>query len=149
LITGETRSQQYPNYFDFNCTATGNGEGFISKFAKNGRFISKFAKNGTLTFSTIFGGSDDDLGVEIASYGNNRTVVIGFTESNDMPIHNAHQDTYGGAWDMFLMKLDIIDLDIPTETETPTVVNGLNTIFLALVVIPFSFVIHIKRRRRS
>ncbi len=140
LLTGETLSTDYPNYFDYNCTGSGNTEGFISKFAKNG----------TLTFSTVFGGSGLDLGVEIASYGDNQTVIVGFTGSSDLPTHNAYQDSYGGSCDMFLMKLDIIDLYIPIETEpgTPTVANELNTILIIFAIIPCTLINRLKKKRR-
>ncbi|MHA1923576.1 MAG: SBBP repeat-containing protein [Candidatus Heimdallarchaeota archaeon] len=140
LITGETLSTQYPNFYDFNCTGLGNSDGFISKFTKNG----------TLTFSTIFGGSNMDLGVEIATYGNNQTVVVGFTQSSNLPTHNAYQDSYRGAGDMFLIKLDVIDLDIPIETEpgTPTVANELNTILIIFAIIPCTLINRLKKKRR-
>lgn len=141
LVTGETTSTDFPSYYDSNCIL-GSGD----------CLFAKFEKNGSLLFSTKLGGSTRDLGVELAFYDENSTVVVGFTTSSDFPTCYAYQDTYGGNCDLFIMKLQTLDLVIapvlkPTTSETPT--EETSFIGIYLMVVPITLLVYISQKRRK
>jgi len=70
--------------------------------------VLKLNHNGTdLVFSTYIGGNDRDFDPELARDNfNNSYIVVGFTTSEDFPIHHAIQGDYKGATDFFVMKIN-------------------------------------------
>ncbi|MHA1212344.1 MAG: SBBP repeat-containing protein, partial [Candidatus Heimdallarchaeota archaeon] len=147
LITGETSSPAFPVYYDLG-SPTGASD----------CLLAKFAKNGSLLFSTIFGGSSLDLGVGIAAYDHNSTVIVGFTLSNNLPDCNAYQDTYGGNCDLFVMKIQTMDLTIdpiveeiptPTPTPSPTETSGLSLLSFVFVALPALLFMFRKNSKKS
>lgn len=67
-----------------------------------------------LNFSTFFGGSDDEQYSDIADLGRcditldsqDNIIIVGRTESTDLPVVNAYQNTHnGGVHDAFVAKL--------------------------------------------
>ncbi len=81
-------------------------------------FVAKFSPMGTLLYSTLIGGHGDDRGTSIAVDSNRTVYVTGVTYSDDFPLVNPFQKTYGGAGDVFVIKLapDIA----PTSPFSPT-----------------------------
>jgi len=144
LITGEAISTNIPVYYDFNCT---NG--------KSDCLLAKFKTNGDLLFSAVIGGSELDLGADIAVCANNDAVIVGFTLSSNFPTKNAHQDTYGGACDLFLLRVETVDMDIDPivkVTETPTTSTEESTIELVsilLVTLPIAIFVMKKKKEKG
>ena len=58
--------------------------------------------------STYYGGSDQDEGSNICFDSEGNIIVVGSTLSDDFPLVDAHQETYGGRRDAFILKLDQI-----------------------------------------
>jgi hypothetical protein len=58
-----------------------------------------------LSYSTYLGGGGDDRGYGIAVDGFGCAYVTGYTESGDLPVLNAYDNTYGGGTDYFVAKL--------------------------------------------
>lgn len=56
--------------------------------------------------STFFGGSRQDTASNVIFDSEGNIIVVGSTLSNDFPVVNAYQDTYGGNRDGFILKLD-------------------------------------------
>ncbi len=94
-ITGFTSSIDFPTQNAINDTYAGDWDAFITKFSSNG----------SLLWSTFFGGSywDESLGIAVA--GDDSCYITGFTGSPDFPMYNAHNHTYGGYGDAFVVKL--------------------------------------------
>ena len=56
--------------------------------------------------STFYGGSGEDTGSNVCFDSEGNIIIVGSTRSSDFPVINAHQDTYGGGRDAFILKLD-------------------------------------------
>jgi len=70
-------------------------------------FVAKFYPNGQLHWSSYYGGSDEDFGRAIATYGNGNIYLLGNTKSyNNISTNGAHQQTFAGVRDLFLVKFD-------------------------------------------
>ncbi len=72
-------------------------------------YVVKLNDAGTaLRYATFLGGSDDDLGLDIAVDSTNRAYVTGYTESGDFPasLGPGYDTTHNGARDVFIVKLD-------------------------------------------
>lgn len=71
-------------------------------------FVTKVNPTGTaLVFSTYYGGrngSESSGGVTLDAEGN--IIVSGSTKSNDLPVVNAYQSTFGGTDDAFAAKIN-------------------------------------------
>ncbi|MFX0092147.1 MAG: SBBP repeat-containing protein [Candidatus Hodarchaeota archaeon] len=89
-------------------------------------FVTKLNATGTsLVFSTYLGGSgeDDARGIAVDSAGD--SFITGRTDSTDFPLQNAYQNTFGGDYDAFVVKLGLSSststaITSPTTTSTPT-----------------------------
>lgn len=71
-------------------------------------FVAKFTPSGELVFSTLIGGSGDELVNDIAVGADGSVWIAGGTNSQDFPVVNALQPFVGGALlgsDGFLTKL--------------------------------------------
>jgi hypothetical protein len=70
-------------------------------------FIAKIYPNGQLHWSSYYGGSDEDFARSIATYGNGNVYFLGITKSyNNISTAGAHQQTFAGTRDLFLVKFD-------------------------------------------
>jgi uncharacterized protein (TIGR03437 family) len=97
-------------------------------------FVTAFAPGGqSLLYSTLIGGSVEDLawGVDTDAAGN--VYIAGQTESPDFPVTSgAYQKTIGGQWDAFLMILGPdASSAIPTITASPQLVSFVSTVAAA------------------
>jgi uncharacterized protein (TIGR03437 family) len=101
-VTGSTTSSDLPmvkavglKTKDANATRINNV--FAAKLSPNGQGI---------VYTTTLGGSEDDSASGITVDSNGSAYVVGTTSSPDLPVAGAFQATYGGNYDMFLVKLD-------------------------------------------
>jgi uncharacterized protein (TIGR03437 family) len=69
-------------------------------------FIAKIAPDGTPIWCTYFGGKADDVANGLAVDSAGDVVVIGTTQSADLPLRNAYQATLKGNSNAFIAKLD-------------------------------------------
>jgi hypothetical protein len=70
-------------------------------------FIVKFDASGTRLWGTYYGGSDNEYGYSCTTDASGNVYLAGGTEStNDIATSGAHQTTFGGIWDAFLVKFD-------------------------------------------
>jgi hypothetical protein len=97
-LAGSTNSSDFPIANATPLPGGGGEDVFVAKISADG---------GTLLYATFFGGSNDDVGIDLALDTAGRLFVGGVTTSVDFPIHNALQPILGGAGDGFLVKLDI------------------------------------------
>jgi hypothetical protein len=95
-VTGETESSDFT-------TATGSPN--TVQTDKNA-FVVKLSPEGRLVYSTYIGGSGFDSGYSIAVNDAGAVYVTGDTASPDFPVSNPLEDTLGGLFDAFLVKLD-------------------------------------------
>jgi alpha-tubulin suppressor-like RCC1 family protein len=70
-------------------------------------FIAKIDASGNaLLYSTYLGGNDNDFGYGIAVNVAGNAYITGYTSSDNFPLHNPYQQTFGGVTDIFVTKLD-------------------------------------------
>ena len=71
-------------------------------------FVTKMNPTGTaLVWSTYYGGRNgSETGTGVAVDPNGNVIVSGTTMSNDLPVVNAYQPTFGGTDDAFAVKLN-------------------------------------------
>ena len=58
----------------------------------------------SISFSTFLGGNSFDVGYKIVVDNNGSCYIGGNTNSEDFPVLNAYNDTYGGDFDAFIVK---------------------------------------------
>jgi hypothetical protein len=97
IVAGVTGSSDFPLMNAFKSNSTGISEGNVDSF------IAKFTEDGqSLLFSTFFGGTGNDWCYTMNVDSDNRIAIAGTTDSSDLPLLNAHQDTNSGALDIFV-----------------------------------------------
>lgn len=102
-ITGGTESTDFPTASPLHPTfGGGGGDAFIAKLNSTGS---------VLVYSTYLGGSNTEIGYDIAVDVSGRAHVIGHTQSPDFPTVNALQPTFAGGTidtftDAFIAKLN-------------------------------------------
>lgn len=108
LITGETRSTDFPT---LGYDTTYNGGTFDA-------FVTKLAPTGSApVFSTYLGGASSDQGFGIAPDALGNSVVAGSTSSADFPVTPGAYDTsYNGAGDAFVTKLALTGTNLLYST---------------------------------
>jgi len=67
-------------------------------------FVLMFTPSGSLVYSTLIGGHGEDGGGAITVDSSGTVYVTGDTYSDDFPLKNPFQSTYGGAGDAFVLK---------------------------------------------
>ena len=69
-------------------------------------FVTKLTPGGTsVVFSTLIGGTGDDMAFGLALDASNGPCVVGMTDSPDFPLRSARQATRGGGLDAFVLQL--------------------------------------------
>jgi hypothetical protein len=97
-VTGETNSN---TDFPLANAIQGTFGGGVSD-----AFVAKIDPAGdAFIYSTYLGGGEQDAGEGIKADASGNTYVAGFTVSNNFPIANAFQGTFGGVQDAFVTKL--------------------------------------------
>ena len=99
-VIGQAKSTDFPTTYPLSTTDSMHDN--VSVVVLN--------PDGSLLFSMVFGGEDDDVGIGVAWHSDDSFIVVGYTESDDFPIYEGYQETYGGDSDMFVMKLDLHDM---------------------------------------
>jgi hypothetical protein len=98
-VTGFAQSTNYDvTAGAFQTTNGGNWDVFVTKLNASGS---------ALVYSTYIGGSADEMGCGIALDGSGNAYVTGWTYSTNYDVTvGVFQTTNGGAWDVFVTKLD-------------------------------------------
>lgn len=97
FVTGETQSADFP-VSGWDATHNGNVDAFVAKLSSNGR---------RLDYSTLLGGSQNEVGRAIAVDTSNNVTVAGETSSFDFPTTaSAFDRAFGGATDGFVARFN-------------------------------------------
>ncbi|MFW9995478.1 MAG: SBBP repeat-containing protein [Candidatus Odinarchaeota archaeon] len=97
IVIGTTNSTDYPVTDDAYQSSYSGGVYDL--------FITKFAPNGTLTYSSYFGGSGQDLPNDLVLDLSDNLIITGRTESVDFPLTvDAADSEIGGDSDAILVK---------------------------------------------
>jgi uncharacterized protein (TIGR03437 family) len=90
---------------------------------KDDAFLVKLSPAGTLVYSTLIGGDGDDRASGVALDPQGAIYLAGSTSSDNFPLKNPLQATYGtGPEDMFIMKL-APDVAPPSLSATPAILS--------------------------
>jgi hypothetical protein len=133
IVTGQTKSIDFPTTLPLSTTDSMHDN--VS--------LVVMSPEGSLLLSMSLGGTGDDVGIGVARHSDDSFIVVGYTKSDDFPIYNGYQETYGGNNDMFIMKLDLHDfLPIPGDGTgfafdlvIVSVVIGIVVVVVLLVII--------------
>jgi hypothetical protein len=93
FITGSTNSPNFPGLW--SAPVNGHYHAFITKFSLGGNGI----------YSTIVGGSGDDVSNGIALDAGHAAYMTGYTHSPDFPTVGSWHTSYAGAVDGFVVKV--------------------------------------------
>jgi hypothetical protein len=99
IITGSTFSIDFP-------TKTGSVDEIYN--GKSDVFITKLAGNGSsIIYSTFIGGTENEVGYEVAIDTADYSYITGYTSSSDFPTTLGANDTSynGGGYDAFVLRL--------------------------------------------
>jgi len=70
-------------------------------------YIARFSSAGDLLWSTYIGGSENDQILAVTVDENENLIVFGNTDSSDqIATAGAHQESYGGGSDLFIVKIN-------------------------------------------
>ncbi|MHA2159900.1 MAG: SBBP repeat-containing protein [Candidatus Thorarchaeota archaeon] len=98
VILGETTSPDFPLVEANQTEYMGARDLVLMKFS---------ASLGTILFSTLFGGSGEDIASGVGIDSNGNIVITGATGSLDFPVLNAIQSNYtGGVFDAYVAKFN-------------------------------------------
>ncbi len=98
-VTGYTTSTT--NFPIANARQPTYGGGFSDAF------VTEFNPAGsTLIYSTYLGGNSNEFGYGIAADSAGNAYVTGYTNSNNFPLANARQPTFGGVADAFVTEFN-------------------------------------------
>jgi len=120
FVTGNTRSSNFPTKGDnVDSKNKGGYDAYISKFHSQGS---------DLLWSTLFGGSEEDISMSCDADSMYNIVIGGITESDDIIPDNLNfQGEYaGGVTDGFIAKFIIGSLDITYPIANDMVCAGSN-----------------------
>lgn len=95
-VVGYTRSPDFTTKSAYNSTYGGSDD----------VFIAKYTLSGTLTFSTFFGGSNNEDAYAIAVTSTS-IYITGYTSSSNFPTQNAIDSSLGGSGDAFIAKFGV------------------------------------------
>jgi hypothetical protein len=99
-VTGFTTSTNFPTMNPLQPSNGGGGFGYDA-------IVAKINPTGSaLVYSTYLGGSGDDIGAGIAADRSGNAYVTGYTDSSNFPTMNPLQPANGGAFDVFVTKLN-------------------------------------------
>jgi len=103
-ITGST-------YSTSGIANSGSYQTNIGSIAYYDAYIAKFNSSGSIQWATYFGGSNDDIGLGIATDVNANVFITGSTFSTSSIASNAaYQNIYGGGGDAFVVKFNSLGL---------------------------------------
>ncbi|MBI2268725.1 MAG: PKD domain-containing protein [Bacteroidetes bacterium] len=92
LVSGKTQSGNFP-------TMNAGGGAYFQAASAGGfdAFIAKFTPAGVLTWSTLYGGSLADEGIDVKTDGANNVVLVGTTQSVSFPVQAPYQAVIGAG----------------------------------------------------
>lgn len=93
FVTGYTNSNPFPTVNAYDSSPDGGYDAFLSEFLSNG--------TGPI-YSTYFGGTNNDMGLNIAVYDQNYIILAGQTYSTDLPVSKPLQKNNNGSMDLFI-----------------------------------------------
>jgi hypothetical protein len=100
LITGMTGSSNGISTIGAHQTSRGSAN-------SGDAFLAKYNTNGLLIYSTYYGGSGEEYGIDLAVDSSNNIYLVGSTySSNNISTINSQQSTYGGNNDGYLVKFN-------------------------------------------
>jgi uncharacterized repeat protein (TIGR01451 family) len=95
-VTGFTLSADFPTMAPLYAVPKGGTEAFVAKIAPAGT---------SLVYASYLGGSQADVGMDIAVDADGGAYVCGHTTSTDLPTHRAFQPLSAGGADLFVAAL--------------------------------------------
>jgi len=97
-LTGGTKSQGFPvTGTGFQTSRSGDTDAFLMRLNPTGT---------TVMYSTYIGGSGTDRGSGVAIDANGNAYVAGYTSAPDFPTEDAFQNSFGGSFDAFVVRID-------------------------------------------
>jgi len=96
-ITGSTYSIDLPLMNELQSSNLGGVSAYISEFSSDGQ---------TLLFSTFWGSTGNDWGVDIVYDSEDSIIITGGTMSSSFPTKNALQENFEGGIDAIVVKVD-------------------------------------------
>src|SRR5206468_3593303 len=79
----------------------------VNKAPTNGTaYVAQFTPAGALTWSTYYGGSTADWGMDIAVDALQNIIMTGNTSSTDFPVMAAYQTVKSGGQDAYVVKFN-------------------------------------------
>lgn len=118
-VTGETTSLNFPATAGAFDTTNAGYDAFAAKLDPS---------SGALIYSTLLGGSKEDVGRSVRVDAAGRATVVGWTKSGNFPTTvGAFQTTFGGIYDAFALRLsaDGSSLEYSTYLGGPSTDLGL------------------------
>ncbi|MGY5858877.1 MAG: SBBP repeat-containing protein [Candidatus Thorarchaeota archaeon] len=96
--TGYSASSDLPTVNAYDDSLNGFMDCILFKLSQDGQ---------SLLYSSYFGGSGNDFGTGIAIDSVRAAYITGYTDSDDYPLMNAHDSTFGGVKDCIVSKFNI------------------------------------------
>ena len=98
-LTGSTESGDFPTGNSYQPSRSGSAAAFVTKLSPLGN---------SFFYSTYLGGSGTDSGRGIVVTSGGGVYVGGYTSSSDFPLKNAYQGAFGGEFDAFLSRPELV-----------------------------------------
>src|SRR5579871_3270761 len=126
-VTGYTASPDFPVSTPLHGALTGGYDAFLAELNPAGN---------SLSFSTFYGGSGNDVGNGVAVDVAGNVYLAGQTYSSDFPIVGGVQSTLAGTMEAFVAKINIglpPNFSLSMAPGTQTVADGSNTTYTVTV----------------
>ena len=97
IISGYTKSTNFPLLNGYQSQNLGSYDGFLAKFTTDGKLL----------FSTYIGGSNNEFAEGVTVNNQNEIFIVGDTASTDFPLKNPwYSSTFTGTEMIFISKYD-------------------------------------------
>ncbi|MBI4852719.1 MAG: SBBP repeat-containing protein [Acidobacteria bacterium] len=105
-VIGDTFSNNFPVQMPVQTALSGGQDAFLAKLNPNGAIL----------YSTYFGGSNNDAGIDIAVDKDGNAYLTGTTNSTNLLAKSALQRNLAGATDSFIAKIDATGANLVYST---------------------------------